>query len=120
MEDNIVGILLAAGQSKRFGGQKLLQSLPNTQVPMAVQSARHLIEVLPNSIAVIRTQDQELKSLLLATGIRVVENPNAELGMSTSIRCAIENQIAHLPDTQGWIIALADMPYISPNITQRI
>ena len=120
MENNVVGILLAAGQSKRFGSQKLLQPLPNTQIPMAVQSARNLLDVLPNSIAVIRTQDQELGSLLLATGIRVVDNPNAELGMSTSIRCAIENQIANRPDTQGWIIALADMPYIPPNITQQI
>lgn len=120
MENNIVGILLAAGQSKRFGSQKLLQRIAEDQPPIAVQSAINLLEVLPNSIAVVRENDQELKSLLLKTGIQVVENPDARLGMSTSIHCAIESLIKSRPDAKGWIIALADMPYIPPRIIKQI
>jgi len=120
MNKNIVGILLAAGQSARFGSQKLLHPLPDTQIPIAVQSARNLLEVLPNSIAVIRENDQELKSLLFETGIRIAENPDAELGMSTSIRCAIQSHTTSHPDTQGWIVTLADMPYIPPYVIKQI
>lgn len=120
MYKNVVGILLAAGASKRFGSQKLLQSLPDSQIPIAAQSTRNLLEVLPNSIAVIRENDPELESLLVATGIQVMKNPDAELGMSTSIRCAIQSHTISHSDTQGWIIALADMPYIPPYIIKQI
>jgi len=120
MNKNIIGILLAAGQSARFGSQKLLQPLPESQIPIAGQSARNLLEVLPNSIAVVRENDQELKSLLLETGISVVENPDAELGMGTSIRCAIESQSASHPDVQAWVIALADMPFIPVPVIKQV
>ena len=120
MDKSIVGILLAAGLSARFGKQKLLHSLTDSQTPIAVQSAHNLLKILPNSIAVVPENSNELKSLLLETGIQVVENPDAGLGMSTSIRCAIESQIASHPDTQCWIIALADMPYIPPHIIKQV
>ena len=120
MHKDIIGILLAAGASKRFGSQKLLHPLPDSQIPISVQSARNLLEVLPNSIAVVRKNDQELKSLLLDTGIHVVENPEAEIGMSTSIKCAIEKKFAGTPDIQGWIIALADMPYIPASTIEQV
>ena len=120
MNNNIVGILLAAGQSKRFGSQKLLHLLPDNQIPIAVQSARNLLDVLPNSVAVIRENDQKLKSLLLETGIHIVENPDAQLGMSTSIRCAIKYQNISNPNIKGWVIALADMPYIPVSVTEQV
>ena len=120
MHNNIIGILLAAGASKRFGSQKLLQPLPDSQIPIAVQSARNLLEALPNSIAVIRENDSQLKSLLLETGIQIVENPDTHLGMSTSIRCGINSQIAGQTDMKGWLIALADMPYIPVSVIELV
>jgi molybdenum cofactor cytidylyltransferase len=120
MIKGIGGILLAAGQSTRFGGNKLLQPLPGNHIPMAVQSARHLLEALPNSVAVIRKDDQRLKSLLLNTGITVVENQNAHEGMSSSIRCGIESQERLFPGAEGWIIALADMPYIPATVIRQV
>lgn len=124
MSHNTVGILLAAGKSTRFGSNKLLHLLPDTQQAVAVQSARNLLEALPNSIAVVRPEDNELKSLLSATGIRVIDNPDAELGMSSSIRCGIEAVINKNPEYNdtfnGWILALADMPHIPPEIIVNI
>ncbi|MCI0505824.1 MAG: nucleotidyltransferase family protein [Gammaproteobacteria bacterium] len=120
MNKNIIGILLAAGHSTRFGGNKLLQPLPVNHIPMAVQSALLLLEALPNGIAVIRKDDQQLKSLLLETGIAVVENQNAHEGMSSSIRCGIESQKQLFSGAKGWVIALADMPYISATVIQQV
>ena len=114
---NIAGILLAAGQSTRFGSNKLLHRLSDIQVPMAVQAAINLLDILPHSIAVVRQNDDELKSLLSATGIKLVENPHADLGMSSSIRCGIESLSQK---RKGWIIALADMPYIPPIVIQQV
>jgi len=54
----IVGILLAAGYSTRFGTNKLLAPLPaggpETGAPVAVAAARHLAEALPEPVAVVR------------------------------------------------------------------
>lgn len=120
MYNDIAGILLAAGKSTRFGRNKLLQQLPEHNTPMAVQSARNLLEVLPNSVAVVREDDQQLKSLLSETGINLIENPHTNLGMSSSIGCGIESANQLFPDTKGWVLALADMPYIPAAIIKQV
>lgn len=120
MANNLVGILLAAGKSTRFGSNKLLHLLPDTQQAIAVQSARNLMQALPNSIAVVRPEDSELKSLLSKTGIQIIDNPVADAGLSSSIRCGVELSTAEKPQNasilKGWIVALADMPYILPDV----
>jgi molybdenum cofactor cytidylyltransferase len=120
MYKDIIGILLAAGKSTRFGSNKLLHLLPEHQTPVAAQSARNLLGVLPNSVAVVRDDDQQLKSLLSETGIRLIENPRTDLGMSSSICCGIESANQLLPNTTGWVLALADMPYIPAVIIKKV
>ena len=105
----IAGILLAAGSAVRFGSNKLLHPLPDG-TPLAVQAARRLIDAVPNSIAVIRPDDQELGDALAATGLRIIENPLASQGMGTSLAMGVRAT----GDATGWIIALADMPWIAP------
>ncbi|WP_455220819.1 nucleotidyltransferase family protein [Kaarinaea lacus] len=119
MHTGIAGILLAAGQSTRFGSNKLLQDLPESKTPIAVQAARNLISALPDSIAIVRADDHDLKSLLLETGIRVITNPHAESGMSSSIRCGIE-WYSEASTIKGWIIALADMPFIPTQVIEQV
>lgn len=119
MRNGVAGILLAAGQSTRFGSNKLLQQLPENNVAIAVQAARNLVAALPDSIAIVRTDDHELKSLLLETGIRIANNPHAESGMSSSIHCGIE-WFSEAPAIKGWIIALADMPYIPTQVIEQV
>jgi len=61
----MVGILLAAGFSRRFGSvDKLLHLLPDGR-PMALKSAENLIQVIPTSIAVLRPENKELTEFLL-------------------------------------------------------
>lgn len=102
-----VGILLAAGSARRFGAPKLLHPLQDG-VPVAVASARVLQQALPNSIAVVRLGDHALIELLSERGLQIVENPLADEGMGTSLAAGV-NATA---DAGGWIIALADMPWI--------
>ena len=105
----IAGILLAAGSAARFGSNKLLHPLPDG-TPVAVQAARRLVEAVPNSIAVIRPDDEDLRHALDSTGIGIIENPVAGEGMGTSIARGVLAR----RDAAGWIIALADMPWIEP------
>jgi molybdenum cofactor cytidylyltransferase len=105
----IAGILLAAGSAERFGSNKLLHPLPDG-TPIAVQAAQHLVDAVPNSIAVVRPDDLELIEALAATGLGIIENPDASEGMGTSLARGVRATA----EAAGWLIALADMPWIEP------
>ena len=105
----LVGILLAGGMSRRFGSDKLLHLLPNG-TPIAVAAARHLNQSGLRCISVLRPEQQELGSLLQAEGIEVRYDEAAELGMGHSLAAAVRAT----PEATGWLVALADMPFIAP------
>jgi len=111
----IVGVLLAAGAGVRFGaGGKLLHPLPDG-TPIAVASARNLIAALPRSIAVIRPQQEGLQAQLEALGFTVTICPKADEGMGVSLAHAISaSSAASNDEIGGWVVALADMPFIRP------
>ncbi|MDH3311226.1 MAG: nucleotidyltransferase family protein [Gammaproteobacteria bacterium] len=114
MNMKIVGVLLAAGRSQRFGENKLLARLPNGTV-VGVAAARNLIDALPDCIAVLRPGDEILATLLAAEGLRIVVNPIADGGMGTSLARGVAGE-----EADGWIIALADMPSIQPATIQVV
>jgi molybdenum cofactor cytidylyltransferase len=106
----VVGILLAAGSSRRFGSDKRWHSLPDG-TPMALASARHLLAACPTAIAVIRPNDQPLAELLGAAGLSCIVCPEAEHGMGHSLATGV----AATAGASGWLVALADMPFIQPD-----
>ena len=109
----MVGILLAAGFSRRFGAaDKLLQLLPDGR-PIAVASAESLIQGVPDCIAVLRPENKKLARLLKNTGLEVIFCHEHDLEMADSLVTAIQasgNSATTAND--GFIIALADMPYV--------
>ncbi len=105
----IVGVLLAAGAASRFGAPKLLHPLPSGEA-IGVAAARALVAAVPEVVAVIRPGDHVLRESLAVLGVRVVENPRAGEGIGTSIAAGV----AAAPQASGWLIALADMPFIRP------
>ncbi|MFO1398175.1 MAG: nucleotidyltransferase family protein [Burkholderiales bacterium] len=112
----IVGILLAAGQGARFGGGKLMAPLPAAShgvaagTPIGVASAAHLVAALGEVVAVVRPRDPALHDALNGAGARVVECARADEGMGASLAHAI----AATADADGWVVALADMPWLAP------
>src|SRR5882672_9252090 len=120
MAANIRGILLAAGSAKRFGANKLLQTLPpgtpDAGMPIRLAAAKHLIGALPDSIAVLRPRAQKLGKLLRDAGCNTVVCRNAGEGMGTSLAAGVRAT----PDADGWIVALADMPFIRPETIRAV
>lgn len=111
----MVGILLAAGFSRRFGSaDKLLHRLADG-TPVGVAAARNLLDALPISVAVVRPDNQELAMQLKAAGLLVVRCTEQEQLMADSLAAAIRFA-AGLPEADsGFVIALADMPFIRPD-----
>ena len=115
------GILLAAGSSSRFGSNKLLQVLVdgvNAGTPVAVAAARNLAAALPHPLAVVRPGPDiaELHAALAAAGCEVVVCAEAHEGMGASLACAVRAS----SDAAGWLVALADMPFIRPETIAEV
>jgi len=107
MSKHPVGILLAAGKSRRFGSNKLLYPLTNN-TPMLLVVAQKLASVLPDSIAVINHELVSYTSKLEQLGLCVVVNELANRGMGSSIASGVSAS----ENAPGWLITPADMPYI--------
>jgi molybdenum cofactor cytidylyltransferase len=113
--DRIVGILLAGGSARRFGADKLLHPLPDG-VPIAVAAARNLAAALARVVAVVRPGAPELERALRAAGAEVTVCPDAAQGMGVTLAHAV--RVAGAAD--GWVVALADMPFIDPASIRRV
>jgi molybdenum cofactor cytidylyltransferase len=113
LSDVLVGILLAAGRGARFdpAGErnKLLQRLAGGD-EVAVAAARNLLASLPSVLAVVRPGSEHLAERLTEVGCEVVVCPDADKGMGASLVHAL----SQMSSARGWIIALADMPFVQP------
>jgi molybdenum cofactor cytidylyltransferase len=107
----IAGILLAAGEGRRFGGSGKLQSpLPDgTQVGLS--AARHLAGGgLDRCVAVVRPTDAGLARLFRRAGLEVLACSESRRGMGASLAAAV----AETAEADGWLVALGDMPWVAP------
>ncbi|MHA6847542.1 NTP transferase domain-containing protein [Ralstonia syzygii] len=121
----VVGVLLAAGRGSRFDPDgtvnKLLAALPDG-TPVAVQAARHLRVVLDDVVAVVPAaathgvEVERLAALLSEAGCDVLRCAHAARGMGASLAAGV----AARPHASGWIIALADMPWLAPRTIARV
>lgn len=109
----IQGILLAAGYGRRFDpsglASKLLAPLGDGHC-VAWHSARALCSALPGSLAVIRPGQTELAAQLASAGCRILESSEAEAGMGSALAHAVRDTAG----ADGWLVALADMPWLPP------
>ncbi len=106
-ELNITGILLAAGSSVRFNGNKLT-TLIAKDTPMVLASLQPLVETLSRVIVVISENNKSLEQLLIHSPAKTIICHNAHLGMGASLAQGIRASA----DSDAWLVALADMPFI--------
>ncbi|SEL42454.1 molybdenum cofactor cytidylyltransferase [Atopomonas hussainii] len=108
-DNPVIGLLLAAGQGSRFGGDKLLQPLADG-TPIGLQAARQLAAQVDELLCVVRPNDHALQALLSAEGFTVLPNPEHLTGLSSSLKAGV----AARPNAAYWLVGLGDMPFIQP------
>ena len=112
----VMGILLAAGASQRFGADKLRQPLQGGEW-VGERACRNLLAVTGHVLAVVRPEAGPLAERLRKAGAETIVCQEAWRGMGASLACGIR---ASLPQTQGWLVALADMPWIKTETIQAV
>jgi molybdenum cofactor cytidylyltransferase len=111
----ITAILLAAGAGSRFGGDKLLHPLPDG-LAIGAHAARNLIAAGLEVVAVVKQGDFPLADLLEQEGCSVTMFAEAARGMGASLA----HGVGQRRSSDGWLIALADMPRIKSSTIATI
>ncbi len=121
-----VGLLLAGGLGSRFDpsgrSNKLLAPLvrgPHAGQPVAWAAACTLKAVLPRVIAVLRPDGvgvQELAALFERAGCDLVLSMDAARGMGASLAAGVAASL----DAPGWVVALADMPWLQASTVAAV
>lgn len=107
---HVVAILLAAGSSRRFGGEKLLA--PYRGRPL-IEHALAALTSSPGVDTTIVVVHPRFPVPPERPRCRFVINPEHEEGMGSSLRAGVRAAPA---ETDAYLVALADMPAIGPEL----
>lgn len=116
---NIALIILAAGKSSRLGSPKQLLEYKGKNL------LQHSIDTALGShasplVLVLGSESDEIKKQLNKDRISIIENPDWESGMASSIRCGIQKILTDFNETDAVIIMVCDQPYVSSELLNQL
>ncbi len=101
-------VLLAAGNARRFGADKLMADFDGA--PLGLRVAHELASVAAAAHFAVCQPAAIIAAHYKCLGFDIVDNPNPGIGLSGSLHLAVEAALR--TDAQALLIALADMPFV--------
>lgn len=112
----IVGVVLAAGESRRMGRLKAL--LPFGSHTVIEQVLQPLLQAgLAQVAVVLGHRAAEIAAVLTALPIQLLYNPDYQHGMTTSVQVAMRDIT---PVADAYLLALVDQPQIGVEPIRRL
>lgn len=108
--------VLAAGNARRFGSDKLMAQLDG--VPLGLLVAQRLATLPSAGHIAVCQPGAAIAAHYVKLGYALVENPDADQGLSGSLHLAVE--AARDLHAKALLIVLADMPFVDANHVQRL
>lgn len=110
--DDIVGLIMAAGHSTRFGSDKRSATLADGQTLLQATTAMAQ-PLFHETYVVIRAGDSA--AALDLNPEAIIRAPETPIGLGTSIGAAFRHLLAHSHRATAAAVLLADMPWIKPD-----
>ncbi len=108
---DIAVAVLAAGQGRRFGSDKLMADLDGT--PMGLHIAQTLEPMAFGRRFAVCSKGAALMQHFSAAGFAIVTNDSPEVGQSYSLHLAVN--AVETTEAQALLVILADMPFVTAN-----
>ena len=113
---HVAAIVLAAGQSRRMGSNKMMADIAG--VPMIARAVDAALASKASPVVVVTGHESErIRTVLAGRNVILAHNPNFAGGLSTSLRAGLD---ALPSDVDGAIVALGDMPGVTPAHLDRL
>ena len=107
------GLVLAAGEGRRFGGPKQLARVSGRPL---VEHALAAVRDLDRVVVVLGARAEEIRAGADLAGAEVVVCPDWAEGMGASLR----HGLTAVGDADEVVIVLADQPFITPAVVARV
>lgn len=117
LQGSPVAIVLAAGDSSRFGRNKLFEPIQGIPVIERVIGAFLKAKKVHDVVVVHAPGERESFSWLRSVNVHLTENPDPTKGMISSIRVGLRSTWAH---ERSFLIQPGDVPFVPPAIIDRI
>ncbi|TVZ39736.1 molybdenum cofactor cytidylyltransferase [Alteromonadaceae bacterium 2753L.S.0a.02] len=115
MADDIGVLVMAAGRSSRFGSNKLAQQLSSGKT-LFETSLANVLELDLQTAVVSSSDGKHIQQVSNAMRAFNIVMPGISPGLGDSIAYGVTNT----PNWAGWIIYLADMPFIGVQVLRKL
>ena len=117
--DKIGVIILAAGESSRLGKAK--QLLPYKGVNLLQHATQVAIDAVSEPVVVVLgAAFTEISKELQHYRVTIIENPDWQQGMASSIKTGLLKIQELTPDLTGVILMVCDQPYVTPHLLRKM
>jgi CTP:molybdopterin cytidylyltransferase MocA len=117
------GLVLAAGQGRRFGGGKLLASYrgrPLLSHVLDVVAAALERDVLGGGLVVVGADDEPARALTERIGLEPVINDSPHLGLSHSVQLGLSALEERRDSVDAAVIFLGDQPMVRLAVVEAL
>jgi molybdenum cofactor cytidylyltransferase len=116
---NVGAIILAAGASSRLGQPKQFLSWQGES--LVRRAARSASEAGCARVTVVAGEARDrIENELRGTAAVIVENPEWQRGLGTSIRCGLRHLVSAHPELDAVVLLACDQPFVDANVIQSL
>ena len=113
-------VVLAAGQSKRYGGNKLLEARSRETGKVLYEETLDKLTKFSSCLRVIVTRFPQIEEDARRRGIRTVRNEEPERGISHSLKLGLRACLEARPGLSGVLFLVCDQPGLREETIEEI